>query len=60
MAETLFRQRTGVQKVGLWVWDKILIIIALCILFVALVFSAIEVSVGWVAKRLFELTERIK
>ena len=60
MAETLQRQGTGVQKVGLWVWDKILIVIALCILFVALLFSAIEVSMGWVAKKLFSLTERIK
>ena len=48
------------QKVMLWIWNTFLIIVALCVLFVALVFSAIEVSMGWVAKKLFDLTERIK
>ena len=37
-----------------------MIIVALCILFVALIFSAIEVSMGWIAQKLFDLTERIK
>jgi len=48
------------QKMIAWIWNTFLIIVALCVLFVALVFSAIEVSMGWVAKKLFDLTERIK
>ena len=44
----------------MWLWDKVLIMVALCVLFVAVVFSAVEVSMGWVARKLFDLTERIK
>ena len=43
-----------------WVWDKIRVTLALCVLFVALIFSAVEVSMGWVARKLFTLAERIR
>ncbi len=48
------------QRTSAWLWDKILIIVALMILSVAVFFSAIEVSMGWVARKLFDLTERVK
>ena len=52
--------RSLMRKASVWLWDKILIIAALCVLFVAVIFSAVEVSMGWVARKLFDLTERIK
>ena len=52
--------RSLMKQASLWLWDKLLIGVALCILFVALMFSAIEVSMGWVARKLFDLTERVK
>jgi len=48
------------QKIIAWVADKVRVILALCVLFVALIFSAIEVSTGWIAKNLFKLAERIR
>ena len=48
------------QKTLAWAVDKIRVILALCVLFVALIFSAIEVSMGWTAKKLFKLAERIR
>ena len=44
----------------MWAYDKLLIAAALLILFIALGFSAIEEGAGWVAKRLFRLTEKIR
>ncbi len=48
------------QTITAWAVDKVRISLALCVLFVALIFSAIEVSMGWIAKTLFKLAERIR
>ena len=52
--------QSNARKIGLWIWDKIRVTLALCVLFVALIFSAIEVSMGWIARKLFKLAERIR
>ncbi len=48
------------QKPVAWAVDKLLITAALAVLFIALAFSAVEAGAGWVAKRLFQLTEKIR
>ena len=60
MEKVLHRQGNRATQVVAWVTDKMLIIAALCVLMAALAFSAFEVVMGWIAKKLFDLTERIK
>ena len=43
----------------IWIWNSLRIMLALFILFVAVVFAAVEVGVHWISERLERLANRI-